>query len=71
MQNGKKLKGWEKETSDIKINWEIMSKEIDNMKTTLKTLQIEVDRILKKLEMKSSGDEFRERMVKAEKRDAY
>jgi len=71
MQNGKKLKGWEKETLGIKVNWEIMKKEIDSMKTDLKTLQIEVDRILKKLEMKSSGEEFRQRMAKSEKKDNY
>ncbi len=68
MQNGKKLKGWVKESSEIKVDRENLKKEIDNMKTTIKTLQIEVDRILKALDMKSHGDEFRERMNKAEKR---
>lgn len=65
MQNVKKLKGWEKETSDIKLNWESLKKELDEMKTTIKTMQIEVNRILKALGMKSYGDELRERMENA------
>ena len=65
MQNVKKLKGWEKETSDIKMNWEDLKKELDGMKTALKTMQIEVNRILKALGMKSYGDELRERMENA------
>ncbi|MFX1529871.1 MAG: hypothetical protein ACFFBC_02035 [Promethearchaeota archaeon] len=68
MQDGKKLKGWEKETSDIKIDRENLKKEIDNINVTIKKLQIEVERILKALNMKSYGDELRERMDKAEHR---
>ncbi len=68
MQDGKKLKGWEKETSEIKVDGTLIKKEIDTMKTTIKTLQLEVERILKALNMKSYMEEFRERMDKAEKR---
>jgi len=69
MQNSKKLKEKVKETSDIRVDWENMKKEIDSMKTAIKMLQTEVDRILKALEMKSYGEEFRERMDKAGKRN--
>ncbi len=68
MHNGKKLKGWEKETSDIKVDGQNIRKEIESIKTILKTLQIEVERILKKLDMKSSGEEMRDRMFKSENR---
>jgi len=68
MQNNKKVKGWVKETSDIRVSGETMKKEIDRINTMLKTLQIEVDRILKALEMKSYSEELRERMVATEKR---
>lgn len=68
MQTNKKVKGWVKETSDIRVSGEGMKKEIDRINTVLKTLQIEVDRILKALEMKSYSEELRERMVATEKR---
>ncbi|MFX0083223.1 MAG: hypothetical protein ACFE94_15875 [Candidatus Hodarchaeota archaeon] len=70
MQNGKKLKGWVKETSEIRVDRENLKKEIDILNTAVKKLQIEVDRILKALNMKSYGEEFRERMEKAEKRQS-
>lgn len=68
MQDGKKLKGWAKETSDIRVDGQNLRKEIDSLKTSLQTLQIEVDRILKKLDMKTYNEELRERMSKAENR---
>ncbi|MHA1916453.1 MAG: hypothetical protein ACW986_14125 [Promethearchaeota archaeon] len=68
MQEGKKVKGWVKETSDIRLFGESMKKEIDRMNGMLKTLQNEVDRILKALDMKSYSEELRERMFKAEKK---
>jgi hypothetical protein len=71
MQNGKKLKGWAKETSEIKVDGENLRKEIDSIKMAIKTLKLEVERILKALDMKSYGDEFRERMDKAEKRYSH
>ncbi|MHA1883960.1 MAG: hypothetical protein ACW96S_02815 [Promethearchaeota archaeon] len=68
MQNSKKVKGWVKETSDIRVFGEDMKKEIDKMNSVLKSLQIEVDRILKALDMKSYSEELREKMIKVEKR---
>ena len=68
MQHSKKSKERVKETSDIRVDWENMKKKIDSMNTTLKMLQIEVDRILKALEMKSYGEEIREGMDKGEKK---
>jgi hypothetical protein len=70
MQQSKKLKEKVKEASDIKEEWESMKKEIDSMKTALTTVKIEVDKILKALGLKSYGEEFRERMEKAEKKNA-
>lgn len=68
MQGSKKLKGWEKESVDIKVDGQNIRKEVDTIKTTLKMLQNEVDRILKALGMKTHGEELRERMELAEKR---
>ena len=68
MQNGKKLKGWAKESSDIRVDGQNIRKEIDSLKTVIKILQIEVEKILKKLDMKSHGEEFRDKMVKTENR---
>lgn len=71
MQNGKKLKGWAKETSDIKIDGQNIRKELEDIKTNIKTLQIEIERILKTLAMKSYGEELRERMEHVEKRTPF
>ncbi|MFX1456388.1 MAG: hypothetical protein ACFFDB_13520 [Promethearchaeota archaeon] len=68
MQEGRKLKGWAKESSDIRADGQNIRKEIEILKTNFQTLQIEVDRILKKLDMKSYNEELRERMTKAEHR---
>lgn len=67
MQNSKKVKGWVKKNSDIRITGEDMKKEIDKMNSVLKSLQIEVDRILKVLDMKSYSEELREKMIRVEK----
>jgi hypothetical protein len=71
MQDSKKLKGWAKETSEIKLDGANIKNEIESMKTTIKTLQLEVERILKALDMKSYMEEFRERMDKVEKRYSH
>ena len=68
MQTSKKLKGWEKESIDIKVDGQNIRKEIDTIKTNLKMLQNEVERILKALGMKTYGEELRERMEIVEKR---
>ncbi|MFX1490233.1 MAG: hypothetical protein ACFFBI_13865 [Promethearchaeota archaeon] len=69
MQSCKKVKDSVKEIPDIIVDWQNMRKELDNMNTTNKTLQIEVNRILKWLEMKSYTEEFREHMDRIQKRD--
>ncbi|MHA2401050.1 MAG: hypothetical protein ACXADU_19455 [Promethearchaeota archaeon] len=68
MQEGKKIKGWAKETSDIRIVGEGMKKELERMDGVIKTLQIEIGRILKELDMKSYAEEMRERMFKADQK---
>ncbi|MFW9865230.1 MAG: hypothetical protein ACFFEN_03955 [Candidatus Thorarchaeota archaeon] len=69
MQSSKKVKDSVKEIPDIIVNWQSTRKEIDSMNTTIKTLQIAVNRILKLLKMKSYTEEFRERMDRIQKRD--
>jgi hypothetical protein len=71
MQEGKKLKGWAKESSDIKADGQSIRKELDVIKTNIKMLQNEVERILKKLGLKSSVEELRERMEVVENRTFY
>jgi hypothetical protein len=69
MQSSKRVKDSVKEIPDIIVIWQNMRKEIDSMNSTIKTLQIEVNRILKLLEMKSYTEEFRERMDRIQERD--
>jgi hypothetical protein len=68
MQDNKKLKGWAKESSDIRADGQYIRNEIETIKTNLRMLQNEVDRILKSMGMKSYGEELRERMELIEKR---
>jgi len=71
MQDRQKLKGWAKESLDIKADGQNIRKEIETIKTRLQMLTHEVDRILKALSMKPYGEELRERMEIAEKRTNF
>ncbi|MFX1425053.1 MAG: hypothetical protein ACFFBE_01270 [Promethearchaeota archaeon] len=71
MQQYKKPEEMVRENLELRTELENLRKEVETMKSSLKTTQVEIDRILKTLTMKPYGEEFRERMENIERRTFF